>query len=62
MDFRAALGQGPVAVQEVERLSEQRDIMMQKAQASEAALDSERQAREFLGMIGQPLTPGTPRA
>ena len=28
----------------MERLSEQRDMLMQKAQGSEAALDSERQA------------------
>ncbi|CAL1133610.1 unnamed protein product [Cladocopium goreaui] len=34
--------------EEVERLSEQRDVMMQKAQGSEAALDSERQAIDDL--------------
>eukprot|EP00435_Cladocopium_sp_Y103_P057144 s405_g19.t1 len=34
--------------EEVERLSEQRDIMMQKAQGSEAALESERQAIDDL--------------
>jgi len=40
----------------VERLSEQRDIMMQKAQGSEAALDSERQvwssSHATVGLLG----------
>ena len=46
----------PNGVQEVERLSEQRDIMMQKAQGSEAALDSERQvwssSHATVGLLG----------
>ena len=51
----------PNGVQEVERLSEQRDIMMQKAQGSEAALDSERQvwssSHATVGMAGTTVGP-----